>query len=277
MPTSALCQAAGMHMVSAHCPVQATRITPRVYAFRLYAEGEEGWRPVSKMALDLRVKNESDRGIAAMSFQITAPHRSLINEWENVLVNVNPGEERTIYYPTDGRIIDLYRDYTSVSVILTKIRYADGEIVDFDCDLGSSITPPPFKPEKPASPSKIYSIGGEVSPPRILESHAMDTREIPHPCSRSEVSENPRAVCCATNTNDSCTRNRMTVRLSAVIEVDGSPQDIKVESGTLGEKLNNKAIETLRMWNFAPAMMDDKPVATRVFIPFIVDWYGPPR
>ena len=117
VPVSAVCQVT----IHTECPVQATRITPRVHAFpfycrrgRLAASFQDGPRFAGQ--------EWSDRGITAMSFEITAPHRSLINEWDNVLVNTNPGEERTIYFPTHGRLIDLYGGYTSVSVILTKTR-----------------------------------------------------------------------------------------------------------------------------------------------------------
>jgi TonB family protein len=265
---------ASTYVVHTHCPVQATRISPRVYSFREYQAGEEGWRPISKMALDLRVKNGSDRGIAAMSFVISAPHGTQIEQWDNALLNLKPGDEGTIYYPTDGKLIDLYGGYTSVSVMLTKIRYADGEISDFQCDLGKSLIPPEFKPEKPSTPSQVLPIGGDVSPPRVLESHAMDLHRVPHICTKQEVDSDPTTVCCQPTSFNSCAFSRLTVRLSAVIEIDGTPQQIQVESGSLGEQLDKQAIETLEQWNFAPAMMADKPVATRVIIPFEIDWYG---
>jgi TonB family protein len=195
------------------------------------------------MALDLRVKNESDRPIAVMSFQISGPRGSQINEWNGVPVNANAGDERTIYYPSDGRLIDLWAGYTSVSVSLTKMRYTDGEIVDFDCNLGSSPVPPPFEPVKPTSPSPIYQIGGDVSPPRVLESHPMDMPS-------------------------NLPRGQTIMTLSVLVEVDGSPHDIRVESGSLGEAVDRKAIETLSTWNFAPAMLGDKPVATRMNVRF---------
>lgn len=62
----------------------------------------------------------------------------------------------------------------------------------------------------------------------------------------------------------------MSVTLSFVVEIDGLPRDIKVDSGTLGAELDQKAIETLRKWNFAPAMMGDKPVATMTKIQFVL-------
>jgi hypothetical protein len=33
------------------------------------------------------------------------------------------------------------------------------------------------------------------------------------------------------------------------------------------------AIETFRQWNFGPSMIGDTPVATKVLIPFTIDWY----
>lgn len=270
----AMCQVS-IRTVHTYCPVEATRIVPRVYSFRQYQPGEEGWRPITKMALDLSVKDGSDRGIAAMSFTISAPHGSQIEQWDDVPVNLKPGNERTIYYPSDGRLIDLYGGYTSTKVMLTKIRYDDGEIADFQCDLGSSPIPAPFKPEKPSTPSQVYPIGGEVSPPRVLELHSMDVHQVPHICSRQEVESDPSTACCQPTSSNSCAATRITVTLSTVIEIDGSPQQIQIQSGSLGAKLNSQAISTLAQWNFAPAMMGDKPVATKVTIPFSVEWYGP--
>src|ERR1035438_104855 len=178
MPISALSQNVRTQMVHTECPVEAQRITPRVYAFRIYTEGAEGWRPASKMALDLRVRNKGDRGIAAMSFEIKAPTTPHVSNWndlllarfDNVLLNVNAGDERTLYFPANGsQLIDLYPTSSSVSVSVTALRYADGEIVDLaTCNLGYAPIPPPFKPVKPTSPSQIYPVGGEVSPPRVL-------------------------------------------------------------------------------------------------------------
>jgi TonB family protein len=63
----------------------------------------------------------------------------------------------------------------------------------------------------------------------------------------------------------------MSVMLSAVIATDGSPQEIKVDSGTLGDAMNGKAIEALSTWHFAPAMLGDQPVATRINVPFSIE------
>src|SRR5277367_310618 len=85
IPASALCQVTTQR-VHTECPVEATRITPRVYAFRIYTVGAEGWRPASKMALDLRVRNKGDRDIAAISFEIKQPTTPNVSNWNDLLL-----------------------------------------------------------------------------------------------------------------------------------------------------------------------------------------------
>ncbi len=241
--------------VQKECPVEGLRVTPRVYAYRLYTAGVEGWRPDSKMALDLRLKNSGDRAIAAMSFEIKAPrlpHKSnsddvLMARFDNVVLNLTPGDERQLSFPANGRdLIDLafYPTKGWVSVVVTQLRYGNGEIVDLAaCNLGDAPIPPPFKPVTPPSPTQIYPVGGEVSRPRVLESHAMPEQ-------------------------NGWQGGPTVMTLSFVVEVDGTPQDIKVESGSRGPELDEQVIKTLRTWNFAPAMMGDKPVATRIKVQF---------
>ncbi len=254
---AAVCQVNQIYRgnVQKECPVKGVQIAPRVYAYRLYTTGVEGWRPDSKMAVDFRMKNSGDRAIAAVSFEIkapTVPHKSnwgdlLLARFDNVLLNLAPGDERQVSFPSNGsELIDLasYSTRGWVSVAVTQLRYGDGEIVDFDaCSLGDGPIPPPFKPVTPQSPTQVYPVGGEVSPSRVLESHAMPEQNEWH-------------------------GSPMAVTLSFVVEIDGTPQDIKVDSGTLGPELDQQAIKTLRTWNFAPGMMDDKPVATRTKVQF---------
>ena len=248
VPVSAVCQVT-IQKVHTECPVEATRITPRVYAFRIYTAGVEGWRPNSKMALDLWFKITGNRGIAAMSFEIAAINNPnnwnaiVLDRFDNVLVNAKPGDRRVIDFPANGApLMDIYPNDGLVAVTVSGLRYDDGEIVDLNaCTLGYAPVPPPFKPEKPATPSPIYPVGGDVTPSRVLEEHVMDEQ-------------------------NSWRGPPASIVLSFVVEVDGSPQDIKVNSSTLSAELNQKAIETLRTWNFAPAMMGDKPVATRTMV-----------
>ncbi len=252
MPVSALCQMT-TQTVHTECPIEATQLLPRVYAFRIYTADGTGWRPVSKMALDLRVRNKGNRRIAVMSIEVKATHGRisgwsdiLLDRFDKVTLNIDPGAETQIIAlpASGGPLMDLYNGTDSVSVDVTQLRYGDGEIVDLAaCNLGYATIPPPFKPVRPTSASPIYPIGGEISPPRVLEGHLMDEQN------------NWRGA-------------TMSVLLSLVVEVDGSPQDIKVVGGTLGPELDQKAIETLRKWNFAPAMKGDQPVATRVTVQF---------
>jgi hypothetical protein len=97
----------------------------------------------------------------------------LLARFDNVLLNLIPGDERQLYFPSNGsELIDLasYSIRGWVSVAVTQLRYGDGEIVDFDaCSLGDAPIPPPFKPVTPPSPTQVYSVGGEVSPARIFE------------------------------------------------------------------------------------------------------------
>jgi len=54
-----------------------------------------------------------------------------------------------------------------------------------------------------------------------------------------------------------------TVVLSTLVAEDGKPQDIKV-ARSLNPALDQKAIEAVSRWRFAPATKDGKPVAVRL-------------
>jgi TonB family protein len=54
-----------------------------------------------------------------------------------------------------------------------------------------------------------------------------------------------------------------TVVLSALVAENGKPQDIKV-ARSLNPTLDQKAIEAVSRWRFAPATKDGKPVAVRL-------------
>jgi hypothetical protein len=164
---------APMTTIHFQCAIEAVKISPRVYAFRSYLSGQEGWRPFSKLALDLKIQNNTGRDISAISLAVTSPHGTEIVDYDNVPAKTSNGMEKMLYLPTDGDLTILGTTDTTVRVSLRKIRYSDGELADFDCTLGSAPIPPPFLPLKPAPSEKIYPIGGEVSPPRILESHPM--------------------------------------------------------------------------------------------------------
>ena len=54
-----------------------------------------------------------------------------------------------------------------------------------------------------------------------------------------------------------------TVILSLTVGTDGLPHDIQIKN-KLGHGLDEKALEAVRKWKFAPALRDDQPVETRI-------------
>jgi len=86
----------------------------------------------------------------------------------------------------------------------------------------------------------VFRVGGGVSPPRALDT--------PDP----EYSEEARKA-----------KYQGTCILWLIVGPDGKPRDIKV-ARALGMGLDEKAIEAVRNWKFAPAMKDGKPVAVQI-------------
>ena len=60
-------------------------------------------------------------------------------------------------------------------------------------------------------------------------------------------------------------KHQGTVILWIVVGPDGRPRDIRVQRA-LGLGLDEKAVEAVRKWRFAPAMRDGHPVAVEVNI-----------
>ncbi len=87
--------------------------------------------------------------------------------------------------------------------------------------------------EKP----KIYKVGEGVTPPKVLYKIDPDYTAEAHDAGLQG-----------------------TVLLSLVVAPDGMAQDIQVLQG-LGSGLNEKAVEAIRKWRFAPGMKDGEPVA----------------
>ena len=88
----------------------------------------------------------------------------------------------------------------------------------------------------------LYRVGGGVSAPRAIYD--------PDP----EYSEEARKA-----------KHQGTVILWIVVGADGRPRDIRVQRA-LGMGLDEKAVEAVRKWRFAPAMRDGHPVAVEVNI-----------
>ncbi len=88
----------------------------------------------------------------------------------------------------------------------------------------------------------IYRVGGGVSAPRAIYD--------PDP----EYSEEARKA-----------KYQGTVLLWIVVGADGRPREVRVQR-SLGMGLDEKAVEAVRQWRFAPAMRDGHPVAVQVNI-----------
>lgn len=279
---------------SKDCPITAIKITPHVYMFRIYdsvcikysggscAETKrgEGWIRSNRMALDLVLENVGNRDIAALTFHITDRGAGSVQDWDDVPVNLKPGEITSLFYPSNNyRLIDVsfWRD-KSVIVELYGLRYGDGEIVSTSCSLGSAPIPEAFQPVKADPNSHVYE-GNPDSPPRVLESY-----DLPQPKQKMPWDITPQeqreygAKMQACNNLRRQTQNptldcvppsgKVThaAVFSLVVGEDGLPRNIKLKSGTLGENWDEKEIELLRKWSFGPATKDGKPVAWRIDI-----------
>jgi len=95
----------------------------------------------------------------------------------------------------------------------------------------------------------VYRVGGGVSAPRAIYD--------PDP----EYSEQARKA-----------KFQGTVLLSAVIGADGKPRDLRVLR-SLGMGLDQKALDAVGKWRFAPAMRNSQPVAVLVSIEVVFRLY----
>jgi TonB family protein len=90
------------------------------------------------------------------------------------------------------------------------------------------------------APASVFKVGGRVSAPKVI--YAPDPEY-----SKEAIAENYGGTCI----------------LWMVVGPDGKPRNIRVVR-TLGLGLDEKAIEAVKNWRFAPAMMDGKPVAVQI-------------
>jgi protein TonB len=88
----------------------------------------------------------------------------------------------------------------------------------------------------------VYTVGGDVKGPRVLHKVMPEFTEK----SREQHVEG-------------------SVVLITVVTSKGTARQIRVQK-SLEKDLDQKAIEALRQWQFAPGEKDNKPVATRVSI-----------
>ena len=91
------------------------------------------------------------------------------------------------------------------------------------------------------------NISGCISPPHLID---------------SSVAKAPLVQ----NTNESeKPKYSGTATVQLVVSTEGKPQDIKILK-SLGTDLDEKTIESVSKWKFAPAMKDGKPVATQIIV-----------
>lgn len=86
--------------------------------------------------------------------------------------------------------------------------------------------------------SEIYVVGGDVKPPKIT--HYVE----PDPSSQDAYVEG-------------------VVRISAVVNLDGTPSEMKVLKG-LNDQEDKLALAALKEWRFKPGSKKDKPVRVRI-------------
>jgi TonB family protein len=106
-------------------------------------------------------------------------------------------------------------------------------------------------PQAQESPEKVYKVGRDVTPPRLTYG--------PSP----EFSEEARAA-----------HYQATPILKIVVGNDGIPRDIRVVN-MVGMGLDEKAVEAVKKWRFAPARKDGEPVAVEIAVEVDFHLYGP--
>jgi len=94
----------------------------------------------------------------------------------------------------------------------------------------------------PQDQSGVYKVGGGVSVPRVL--------------SRADPEYTPEA---------SAAKIEGTVVLSVIVGTDGLAHDINVIKG-IGSGLDEKAVQAIQKWHFAPGTKDGEPVQVKAQI-----------
>lgn len=69
--------------------------------------------------------------------------------WDGVHAEVRPGQRVSVYFDNYGRFMRLSpTPAKDVKVVLTKIQYANGMVVDTYCDLGTARCRPHFSRQR---------------------------------------------------------------------------------------------------------------------------------
>lgn len=230
----------GQVIIHSHCPVVAPSITPHLFSVRLYQD-DGGWRPGTKMSVDFSVKNVGTRTIKTMSFLIRLPSdiRSGTGyTMQNVPLDMEAGSVKTLHYRNLIDVFTFTHDNT-VRIDITQIRFADGEIYDASCNLGTPIIPPPILSVTPKSPSVPQKLTDEMSPPRLLDYKPTEFNAI-----HSALQETTKIV-----------------TFSIVVETDGAVRDVKLVNGTEIDQINKSIERSVANAYFTPALLNGKPIA----------------
>jgi TonB family protein len=157
---------------------------------------------------------------------------------------------------TNGDVVSLVKAGVGAQIILAKIHNSS---CNFDTSPAAlerlkvekvpdkvslaMIDCSPSEPVRGYTGGRIFSVGGDVSPPAPIYD--------PEP----EYSERARAA-----------NLQGADILSIVVTEEGNVEDVRVVR-PLGLGLDEEAMRTVRTWKFKPCMKDGKPVSCRVHIP----------
>jgi TonB family protein len=103
-------------------------------------------------------------------------------------------------------------------------------------------TKPAADKKSDAKTDEVYTAGGDVKPPKVLHYVEPDF-------SASSQEAYVEGV----------------VRLSAIVNLDGQPSDLKVIAGLNAEE-DKTALAALQQWRFKPGTKNDKPVRVRITV-----------
>ena len=233
--------------------VQAVKMTPRLFSFKTQTPGEIGWHPFNKMIFSMTIKNVGNQAIAFLSFQLNYPNRLhpllLQTNWDDVSINIKPGEEKTIFMPT---VVDMYSLPSGLTVTVTKVVNGEGMILNVPwCDLGSALLPPPFQAPAAQANSPIQVVGKDVTAPVLLLGGEITLPPIDDLNTRRGQKEFQK-------------RRGQKAIVSFIVSESGEPLNITIKQGTSSDAVNKAIVQGISKWYFAPALRDNKPVAVQI-------------
>ena len=109
--------------------------------------------------------------------------------------------------------------------------------------------------------ASVLSVGGVTAPGRDAHAQSPDEHTVKPPTVVSHVDAvyPPSAL---------ADREHADVKLTITIDTDGHVSKVDVTESSGHPDLDEAAVVAVRQWTFVPAMRDDKPVASRISVPF---------